>query len=620
MTHSVAALAIPFIASLVAALVLTPLVRRLARSLQMVANPVADRWHQLPTPVMGGVAVFGGFVVGGLVGFREIVAAPSRDVFSSNSAVIGIIAASSLMFVIGLIDDKLKLRPASKLIGQILGAAIVISLGVTYPVTPWAFANVLVTLFWFVGITNALNLLDNMDGVAVGVAAIAAIFLGATFALDGVYGMAGVCFALAGALLGFLPFNFRPASIFMGDSGSLFIGALLAGLGAAYPSRASASIVSVMFVPAIIVIIPILDTAIVTIARTLAGRSIAVGGRDHTSHRLVSMGLSQRQVALLMYAFAIGGGGLALLLRGAPPQLGLPIGGVLLVGFLIGAAHLGRLHRYDASSAKQGAVSVLVSDLFHKRRAVEVLLDIMLFAAAYQFAYVLRWDADLPPDQSAILGRTLAIAVVAKSLSFGIFGVYKGDWHRLSMPDVPRLAGATVVGALLTLAALVVMYPTGGYARAIFMIDAMLVVLLTTGARIAFRALDSLRAQQGIPVLVYGAGRAGELAVREMLANPELALRPIGFVDDDRGKRGRLVQGYPVVGGIDEIPALVRSRGVRTIVVGSKKVDATALARLRASCEALNVEILQLQLEFQPLADDRPSMVSRESAAASLLQ
>lgn len=588
----------------------TPVVRAIARRSQLVALPVADRWHKLPTPVMGGVAVFLGFVAA--VASRAVFVGTGREVIESNRGLVGIVAASTLMFFVGLIDDKIRLRPATKLIGQGIAAAIVVSVGVVYPITPWQFVNVLVTIFWCIGLTNALNLLDNMDGVAAGVAAVAATFLGITFAIDGVYGLAAVCFALGGALLGFLPHNFHPASIFMGDSGSLFIGSMLAGLGAAYPSKAPASIVSVLFVPALIVIIPILDTLLVTVARTLAGRPISVGGRDHSTHRLAAMGLSQRQVALLFYLFAACGGALALLLRGVRAEMGLPIGAVFLVALLVIAAYLSRLHSYEASgdnARAAGRVSVLVSELLHKRRAFEVLMDLILFAAAYQFAYLLRWDASVPPDQAAILNRTLAIAVVSQSVAFGAFGVYRGHWHHLSAADVPRLAAASLVGSLLTLAALVALYATGGYARSIFFIYGMLVVLLSMGARLSFRLLGSLRKPSGSPSLIYGAGRGGELAVREMLSNTALGLSPVGFIDDDRGKKRRLIQGYPVLGSIDDVPELLGKWGIRAVVVGMRNANPDTLARLRQTCETAGVDLLQLQLEFQLVTPPRSAQI-----------
>lgn len=595
-------LLLPFAAAFAGTLALTPLVRAFARSVGLVAKPTADRWHVRPTALLGGIAVYGGFLVGALTalwvggvesgGVLKVLGRPG----------VGIMLSSSLMFLVGLVDDKLRLRPATKLVFQGLAAGIVISFGVVYPVTPWTMVNVLVTFFWFLALTNALNLLDNMDGVAIGVAGIAALFLSVTFAMEGAWVLAAVCIALAGSALGFLPYNFHRASIFMGDSGSLFLGSLLASMGAAYPSTASASIVSVLFVPALIVIIPILDTLLVAVARTLAGRPISLGGRDHTSHRLVAMGLSERQVALLLYTFAAAGGGLAMVLRGASPAVGLSVGGVFMVGLLTFAAYLGHLHSYSPSERPSGRVTLLISDLLHKRRAFEVVLDLILFAVAYEVAYLLRWDGNPPADQSLLFERTLALVVVAKSVAFGLMGVYRGHWHQISTADAHRIAKATLLGSLLSVAALVLFFPSAGFARGVLVIDALVVMLLVTGARLSFRSLEMVRHslhQEAVPTLIYGAGRAGEMVVREMVSNPALMLRPVGFIDDDRTKHGRLVHGYPVLGGVEDLARVVGPRGVRKIVICSRKLRPDNVDRLRGSCSELSLELLKLHLEFQ---------------------
>jgi UDP-GlcNAc:undecaprenyl-phosphate GlcNAc-1-phosphate transferase len=512
-----------------------------------------------------------------------------------------VLASSTIMFLVGLADDKLRLRPSTKLIAQGVAAAVAVSLGVVYPLTPWPVVNVLATVFWFLALTNALNLLDNMDGVAAGVGAIAAAFLAATFLVEGQWALAAVCLALAGAAFGYLPYNFNPASIFMGDSGSLFMGSLLAGLGAAYPTTASGSIVSVLFVPALIVIIPILDTLLVTITRTLAGRSISVGGRDHTSHRLVAMGLSQRQTALLLYAFAALGGVAAMLLRDLRPEMGLIVGAVFLVVLLVFAAYLGGLHTYADEGHVPRRATLLITDLLHKRRAAEVLLDLVLFALAYQGAYLVRYDGAPPPGQAELFAATLAVAVVCKSVAFGILGVYRGSWRHVTVQDVLRLGQATLLGSLLTVASLVFFFREADFARGILVVDALLAGLLAVTVRASFRSLELVRYSldlSGAPALVYGAGRGGELAVRELRGNAELRLRPVAFLDDDPTKARRLIHGVPVLGGEEDVVRAVRETGARTLILGTRKLSAARAARLRDECRALNVELVELRVEF----------------------
>lgn len=603
-------LVLPFAAAFAGTLILTPLVRRFARAIGVIAKPSSDRWHAKPTALLGGVAVYLGFLVGAGTALWALWDESSGSAELLGRGGIGIILASTLMFFVGLVDDKYRLRPTTKLIFQSLAAATVISFGVLYPVTPWVTANVLITFFWFLALTNALNLLDNMDGVAVGVAGVAALFLAATFAQESAWMLSAVCLALAGAAFGFLPYNFHRASIFMGDSGSLFIGALLAGLGAAYPNTAPASIASVLFVPALIVVIPILDTLLVTTTRTLAGRPVSVGGRDHTSHRLVAMGLSESQVALLLYAFAACGGFLAVLLRGTPPGVGALVGAIFLAALLIFAAYLGRMHTYSPSERPSGKVTLLISDLLHKRRAFEVVLDIILFAVAYQGAYLLRWDGTPPEEQSLLFETTIAIAVVCKSIAFGVVGVYRGVWRQIGMADVHRLGRGTMLGGLITFAALWFLFPTAPFARSILILDGLLAMILVTAARASFRSLDLIRHsldQDGARVLLYGAGRSGELVLRELMSNADLALRPVGFIDDDPAKRGWLIHGYPVAGPVADVASIIARQSVQKILVCTNKVPFENLERLRASCHDLGVELLQLHIEMQPFTYSRPS-------------
>lgn len=592
-----------FVLALVASLALTPVVRTLARRHGLVAPPTGDRWHKRPTALLGGVAIFVAFGISAGVALVSSGFAPS--LLNARPVAASVVAAATLMFVTGLIDDRFKLRPSSKLIMQGLAAAIVVSGGIVYPLTPWPILNVFGTVFWFIAVTNALNLLDNMDGVAVGVAAIAAMFLGATFLQEGSLELVIVCAALAGAALGFLPYNFHPSTIFMGDSGSLFLGALLASLGAAYPATVSVGIVPVLFVPVFIAVIPILDTVLVTVTRTLAGRPISTGGRDHTAHRLVALGLSERQVTVMLYGFALCGGLLALLVARAERGLGGLVGVLFLTLLAIIATYLARMHRYEPGQIRENSrMTVLVSNLLYKRRALEVLLDLLLFGAAYYAAYMLRYDGLLPPSQEILLQQSLAIVVVAKSLAFGISGVYRGVWQHASLPDFHRLIRASLLGLLFTGVALVMFFRTADFARSVMIIDTMLVLGFTAGARLSFRSFESLRrripSNSAEPVLVYGAGRAGETAVRELLANQSLRLTPIGFIDDDRLLHGRLIHGIPVLGGSERLLEIAFAHRAKVVMIGTRALNAQQLERLSMSCTNAGIEVVEFKLQISP--------------------
>src|SRR4051794_14108460 len=382
----------------------TPLVRALARRFGIVAAPKADRRHKKPTAMMGGVAIFIAVIAAILLFVPQTRA---------SWAVLG---ASTLLFTVGLVDNFLHIKPYQKLIGQIIGAAIIINYGLLLPWTASATANMFVTFIWLIGITNALNMLDNMDGLAAGSAALAAAFLGVNFFLNHQFGEAMMLEAFAGALLGFLIFNHNPASIFMGDCGSLFIGfflassALLSGSG----GGRSRSVLAVLAVPVLVLCVPIFDTTFVTVMRKMAGRAASQGGRDHTSHRLVALGLSEKHAVWMLYAFSIAAGSLALLARRASLDISL----AAIAGFIIALTflgiYLGRVRVYseqEVAKARSKPLVAFLFDLSHKRRIFEVLLDVLLISGAYYLAYAIKFGPlDGSPNWQFFL-KTLPLVV-----------------------------------------------------------------------------------------------------------------------------------------------------------------------------------------------------------------
>ena len=296
MTTVAAIAALPAASAAILLLLRSPLARRL------VAEPSSDRWHERPTPILGGIGIFAGFSVG----FWAAVAAGA---FDPTRPIVGIYAAIALVFAAGLADDLFGLPPLAKLGAQVGGAAIVIWTGTHVQLVGNQLVGDAIAILWLVGIANAFNLLDNMDGLAATMAAIAFAF----FAVDAVTihpNHFALAFALAGALscVGFLPFNLRPngrALVFMGDSGSQALGFGLAALGLTSSWRVAGTTVATLFLPILLLAVPILDTALVTIVRLLEGRPIYQGGRDHSSHRLVRFGLSEKHAVALLALVAI---------------------------------------------------------------------------------------------------------------------------------------------------------------------------------------------------------------------------------------------------------------------------------------------------------------------------
>ena len=588
-------------AALAAAVALTPVCRALAGRLGLVASPAPDRWHRQPTALLGGCAILLAAAVGLSVG-----AAVLGDRWRSGpgdvsvGTVVGVGLSAVFMFVVGVIDDARHLRPQLKFILQTLAGVVLVSFGGVLPLSPWYGANVVITLFWFVGVTNAFNLLDNMDGVAAGVAAIASLFLGIALARKGAWLQASVAWSLTGASLGFLRYNFSPASIFMGDGGSLLLGSALAGLAVSSPSPSplSGSLVSVLFVPVMIMAVPILDTTLVTLTRAFSGRAISQGGRDHAAHRLIALGLGERQVAVLLYGCAAVCGLVALWVTKVDHGLGVFLGTTVLVAMGLIAAYLGRLRvAYSSEAREAGSVTVLVGTLLYKRRLAEILLDVVLVTLAYYGAYRLRFDGALPPRYVESFQASVGIVIAAKIASLGLCGVYRGAWEYAGILDVYRIIGATVIGDAALLAYGEWRVPALAQSHGIVYIDALCAAALVLSARLSFRSLDMVRRWlqlKGERVLIYGAGDSGELALRELVTNRELRLQPVCFLDDDVRRHGAEIHGLPVVGGFESLALAVDRYGINKIVIGAHRLAPDVASAIRAFAHGLGLEVAEV--------------------------
>jgi UDP-GlcNAc:undecaprenyl-phosphate GlcNAc-1-phosphate transferase len=279
-----------FIAAFCFALISTPAARRLAFRLGLIALPRSDRAHSVPTAMMGGVAIY--------LGATLVLAAGGAGAWfllrgwRNLDELAGVLAGATMMGAIGLWDDRARLRPAVKLLPQFLAAALPIIAGVhiRLPIPLWL--NVALTVVWTLYVTNAINLCDNMDGVAAGITAVAACFFTLIAAMNGQYLVSALAAAVLGASLGFLRFNLPlpRASIFMGDAGALFLGFMLATLGIKVRFPDNVNFVTWM-VPVLVLGVPLFDTTMVFVSRHRRHVSLLQGGKDHLSHRLSRMGL-----------------------------------------------------------------------------------------------------------------------------------------------------------------------------------------------------------------------------------------------------------------------------------------------------------------------------------------
>ena len=290
-----------FATALAVAALATPVMRRLAVRLGMLDHPAERKVHAAAVPVLGGLALYLGVVV-------SLLIAPRSDALVQLAAIV--VGATWVSFW-GLWDDRRGLGAGAKLLVQLTAALATLAAGVRVelPVPLWA--NVALTLLWTIGITNAVNLLDNMDGLASGVAAVAAAWFLVLAAMNGQVLVSSLAAAVLGACIGFLIYNFNPASIFMGDSGSLFLGFVLAGVGIKLRFPANVPWVTWM-VPVLVLLVAVFDTTLVVVSRLRRGKNpLTTPGRDHLSHRLVARGRTPREAVLLIYVVGSCSGGVA---------------------------------------------------------------------------------------------------------------------------------------------------------------------------------------------------------------------------------------------------------------------------------------------------------------------
>lgn len=291
-----------FMASLLFAMGGTPLVRLLALRVGVVDQPAARKVHTSPIPLLGGLAIYASVCVALLL---------FSDTFYV-AQLVSMLLGATWVSSFGLWDDRFGLGAGVKMLAQLGGAAILIMSGVMVKLPVPMALNYVLTLLWIVGITNAMNLLDNMDGLSGGVGAVGSAFFLLLAALSGQYLVGAMAAAILGACLGFLIYNFNPATIFMGDTGSLFLGFVLSALAIKLRFPANVTWVTWM-IPLLVLIVPLFDTTLVFISRLRRGKNpLTTPGKDHISHRLVDSGLTKREAVLLLYLVGCAGGALAI--------------------------------------------------------------------------------------------------------------------------------------------------------------------------------------------------------------------------------------------------------------------------------------------------------------------
>lgn len=603
---------LPCIVSFFACLVLTPVVKLISIKKGLLSYPKEDRWHKKPTALLGGIAIYVSFSLPLLFQLDFSTVIPhlaERGINPLNPpsfpAVVWI--GSTLLFLLGIVDDFYHIKPHSKLVGQIITAAVVTYLGFRLNWFESLSLDMMITIIWIIGISNAFNLIDNMDGLCAGIACISAIFLCAIY-FENFPELSLVGFALAGSLAGFLIYNFNPASIFMGDCGSLFIGFTLAMLTLQYPQSGMGHGISIYAVPIILLIVPVFDTTMVTIIRTLSGRKASTGGKDHTSHRLVLLGFSEKNAVLFLYGIGAVSGIAALFVNKADTMTSPTVIAPLGLSFLLLGIYLAQLRVYpekEFSSLRDRAYTPILLELTYKKHLLLVILDLGIITFSYYLSYRLILDAqDINIYFDAFLS-SLPVIIACKLVVFFTIGVYRGIWRHMSSNDVFVYLKASFLGSAISVALVAIIFKFQNFPKSIILIDWLITTGLLLGTRGSFRLfVDTMKRSslEGDAVLIYGAGCGGEILLREILNNKTYKLKPVGFVDDDPLKKGKKILGYSVLGRFKDLEKISAARSINGIIVSfSRTKHADQLRSLEEFCSQKRIFLKKLSININTM-------------------
>ena len=511
---------------------------------------------------------------------------------SHVSAVMIVGVAAS--FALGLLDDFRRMAPSTKLAAQAIIAAGLYFGGVRVEIISFEPVAFVVTVLWVVGLMNAVNLMDNMDGLAAGITAIASIALAiAAYPENIPVVLIGV--VTAGAAIGFLVYNFNPARIFMGDAGSLMLGFLLASAAILHTASSAANVGLAVLAPLAVLALPIFDTALVTTSRRLAGRPISQGGRDHTSHRLAALGLTDRGVVLFLYVVAASLAGLALVTE-AVNGLVLPLFALAVVALVLFGLFLYEVDVYGRGAQTRKAGPIARGIATYGRFGAEVALDLVLLTVAYYLAFLLRFEGFAETAWLYLFAQTVPVVVSVQLLALVAFRAYRTLWRFLALTDVLLMARALTVGGLAAAALLLVIAPIPGYSRVVLVLDWLLAAALVIGFRASLvwlRHWFTLRPQRGArKVLIIGATDAGALALRLIARMSDARYEAVGFLDDDPGKRYRRIAGVPIVGTTDDLATVLAKYHVDLVLYANDLPvsDESLVDRLEATCRNFGAE------------------------------
>ncbi|MGH7925182.1 MAG: hypothetical protein ACREQH_11405 [Candidatus Binatus sp.] len=558
----------------------------------IVALPSSERPHSKPTALLGGLAVMAGFVAAiGLVGIL------SGLPYHSIPWLAGFALA---MCLIGLLDDIVDLRPRHKFMLELAAICILVWWGPQLDFFPYHAVNIAITIFWLITATNAFNLIDGTDGLAGGVGIVVALGIATVAGLHHHNGTMVAALAMAGALGGFMIFNFPPASVFMGDEGALAVGLVLGVLSIQASRFGEGSLPARLAMPLLTLMVPLLDTVTVTVTRLATGNPISKRGLDHSHHRLTRLGMSNSRAAATLIGLQAIAGGCAIALSLVPGY-----DAVLLIPYMALFFALVALFLMDRSFDGEApgqiehlpAIARVILSFGYKRRFVELILDVALVAAAYFGAMMLRFDFNLSIAQVDQMLAGLPWIVAIGVSSFLVSGVYRGIWRYTGLAEGVRFVLAALIAGLAVKLASAFLPITISRATAVMFVLLLFNFLVATRWSFhVFQRIGRFLAHSAKRLVIVGVDARGAAAVEHLHSTIGASAELLGLLDDDTFKHGKLFHGYPVLGSIDDLDGIVARTPFDEIVIAQETLSDAQLGALERFAESHRITLRRFWL------------------------
>jgi UDP-GlcNAc:undecaprenyl-phosphate GlcNAc-1-phosphate transferase len=612
-----------FLTAAVLSYLLTPLVRQYAKWAGIYDLPSERKVHRDPVPLLGGFAIFLAFNVTGIlmiIFHRRLMG----DALLSRWQ--PLLICEIIILGLGVFDDILHLEPGVKFLIQLAVGILMVVFGfgidsIANPVTGriinLGLFSIPITIGWLVLVTNALNLVDGLDGLAAGTSLIAAATI---FAVSFFNDNTGVCVAaaaLGGSILGFLRHNFFPAKIFLGDSGSLLLGFLLAILSVRGSSKGAT--LAAMFAPILALGLPIMETLLSMIRRflksvhlieyntkngsyravSLRRASIFKADKDHVHHRLLKMGFSQRKAVMILYAVCIALSVLAILTTALSNiNIIVFLAAVLLASFI----GIRSLRYQEFKILESGLLIPLFSFPVINRRIFQGFFDLAMISLSSYLSFVLLFRG-FDAQVRGLFVESLPLILLVKIIVFYLTGIYRKTWAYSSLEEVLSIVGTVFLSSLTCALACALFSGVAALGGPVFFVlDFYLLLTLAGGFRLSYRVLMSYyrkgNLSNGRNVLIYGAGHRGSTILKEIQHGGNYPAVPVGFIDDDPAKKGRLLHGCRILGSLGDLDEILADHDVSEIVVSTAKIAKDKMKRLSDFCQTRHIPLRQFEFRF----------------------